>query len=73
MFHSTSIEIIYNTIYDLSVWLRTGYHPAEINLFRSFTGYQVLNNFITVSNLIKYNDFHFCLQTVKLDTEILQF
>ena len=34
----------YNTIHDISVWLRTDSNPADVNRFRSHTGKDILFN-----------------------------
>ena len=33
---------IYETIHDFLVWLKTGFNPADINLFRSHAGNNIL-------------------------------
>ena len=40
--------LFYDTIHDISVWMRTGSNPADINRFRSDTG----NRFIPVRQKI---------------------
>ncbi len=32
-----------DVIYDFSVWLRTGYNPADINLFQFFIGKHIID------------------------------
>ena len=44
--------LLYDVIYDFSVWLRTGSNPADVDRFQSHTGRE---GFVTMTDLI------FCL------------
>ena len=44
----TGILIVYNARHNVSVWLRTGYNPPDINRFRSDTR----NIFLETNNLV---------------------